>query len=261
MLKALWNKTLVKRVFYVFVIIVVWEIIFNMEVFSPLLFPSPFTVLSTFVREIGDGSLLLKAGSSLLMIFLGLFISVAIVIVLMTLVMISKTIRDLSSTLISVLDPLPGVALLPIAILWFGVGSEAILFVMVHSILWPILLSVITGFDSVPLIFREVGMGMGLSKMRMMTGVYIPSAFPNILAGLKTGWSRAWRSLIAAEMVFGAVGKIAGLGWDIYYKRSYLDMPGMFASLIMIMIIGILMEDYFFKRVEKATLVKWGMVI
>ena len=231
-----------------------------MEVFSPLLFPSPVTVFTTFVKEIADGSLLLKAGASLLMILLGLLISVAIVIVLMTLVMLSKNVRDLAGTLISVLDPLPGVALLPIAILWFGIGKEAILFVMIHSILWPILLSVITGFDAVPLIFREVGMGMGLSKMRMMTGVYIPSAFPNILAGLKTGWSRAWRSLIAAEMVFGAVGQMAGLGWDIYMKRSYLDMAGMFASLIMIMIIGMLMEDYFFKKVEKATLVKWGMV-
>ena len=230
------------------------------ELFPPLLFPGPVTVLGSFITEIGDGSLLIKAGASLLMIFGGLFISIGIVIVLVVLVMHSRAVRDLSDTLITVLDPLPGVALLPLAILWFGIDEKAILFIMVHSILWPILMSVITGFDTVPLIYREVGMGMGLSKMRMLTGVYLPSALPNILAGLKTGWARAWRSLIAAEMVFGAAGAAAGLGWDIYIKRSYLDMPGMFSTLIMIMIIGILMEDFFFKRVEKATVVKWGMV-
>ena len=260
MIKTLWGKTYIKRICYVVVLVAVWGILFSLKLFSPLLFPGPLSVLQTLVREVGDGSLLVKAGMSLLMIFIGMLISIAIVVVLMTLVMLSKALRDLCGTLISVLDPLPGLALLPIAILWFGIGDGAIIFIMIHSILWPILLSVITGFDAVPLIYREVGMGMGLSKMRMMTGIYIPSALPNILAGLKTGWARAWRSLIAAEMVFGAAGNSAGLGWDIYIKRSYLDMPGMIATLIIIMIIGILMEDFFFKRVEKSTIVKWGMV-
>jgi len=103
-------------------------------------------------------------------------------------------------------------------------------------------------------------MGIGLSKVRMVTGIFFPAALPSILSGLKTGWSRAWRALIAAEMVFGAVGRASGLGWDIQIKRGFLDMPGMFASLIIIMIIGILIEDIFFKRIEKATIMKWGMV-
>ena len=240
--------------------IAVWEILFRLELFPPLLFPGPVTVLESFVREIGDGSLLIKAGASLLMIFGGLLISVGIVIIMTILVMISKAVRDLAGTMITVLDPIPGVALLPLAILWFGIDEKAILFIMVHSILWPILMSVITGFDTVPLIYREVGLAMGLSKMRMLTGVYFPASLPSILAGLKTGWARAWRSLIAAEMVFGAAGAAAGLGWDIYIKRSYLDMPGMFATIIIIMIIGILMEYFFFKRVEKSTVIKWGMV-
>ena len=241
-------------------LVAAWTILYQLHLFPPILFPSPLAVAETFIREIGDGSLLIRSGASLVMIFGGLLVSIAIVFLLTVLVMVSKAVRELCGTLISVLDPLPGVALLPMAILWFGIGQNAMLFIMVHSILWPVLLSVITGFDAVPLIYREVGMGMGLSKLRMMTGVYIPSAFPYILSGLKTGWTRAWRSLIAAEMVFGVVGSSAGLGWDIYIKRSYLDMPGMIASLIMIMIIGILMEDFFFKRVEKATIIKWGMV-
>jgi len=224
-----------------------------------LLFPGPRTVLESLAREIGDGSLLVKAGVSLYMILVGLFISLLFVFVITVLAMLSKSINELARTLISVLDPLPGVALLPLAILWFGIGRGAIFFVMIHSILWPVLLNVLTGFDIVPAIYKELGMGIGLSKVRMVTDIYTPAALPSILSGLKTGWSRAWRALIAAEMVFGAVGRASGLGWDIYIKRGFLDMPGMFASLIVIMIVGILVEDLFFKRVEDATIRKWGM--
>ena len=258
-MKRIWEKTAVKRVFYVIVIVAIWEVIYLLEVFPVLLFPGPGTVFLTLAKEIADGSLLIKAGASLYMIVLGLVISVALVLLLMVLSMLSKTVHNLCGTLISVLDPLPGIALLPLAILWFGIGRDAILFVMVHSILWPVLLNVMKGFETVPLIYREVGMGIGLSRLRMVWGIFIPAALPSILAGLKTGWSRAWRSLIGAEMVFGAAGSAAGLGWDIYLKRSFLDMPGMFACLIVIMAIGLLIEDLFFKRVENATIVKWGM--
>jgi NitT/TauT family transport system permease protein len=258
MIKLL-SKKGTKRVIFLLVVVVIWETVFRLKIFPPLLFPAPLTVAETLVREITDGSLLSKAAVSLYMVFLGLIISILIVFVLTVLSMLSKSIHDLSKTLITVLDPLPGVALLPLAILWFGIGRGAILFVMVHSILWPVLLNVLTGFDMVPAIYKELGMGLGLSKVRMVTDIYIPAALPSILSGLKTGWSRAWRALIAAEMVFGAVGRASGLGWDIYIKRGFLDMPGMFASLIVIMIIGILIEDLFFKRVEDATIRKWGM--
>jgi len=256
----LWEKTWIKRIFYLIILLTVWEFIYKLKIFNPLLLPGPKQVFIKFMSEMLDGSLVIKAGASLYMILLGLLISIAFVLVFTVFAMMNKTLKNLAGTLITVLDPLPGIALLPLAILWFGIGRNAILFIMIHSILWPILLNVMTGFESVPLIYQEVGTVIGISKPRMVLGIFIPAAFPNILAGLKTGWSRAWRALISAEMVFGATGRSSGLGWDIYMKRSFLDMQGMFASLIMIMIIGILVEDLFFKRVEEATIVKWGMV-
>lgn len=82
----------------------------------------------------------------------------------------------------------------------------------------------------------------------------------SIIMGLKSGWARAWRALIAAEMIFGTTGALGGLGWDIYIKRSYLDMPGMLATLIVLMVIGILIEDLLFKFIENKTIKKWGVV-
>jgi len=122
------------------------------------------------------------------------------------------------------------------------------------------LLNIIGGFDSVPVIYKEVGKSIGLKGIKLITGVYIPASVPSILTGFKMGWSRAWRALISAEMVFGATGAVGGLGWDIYTKRSYLDMPGMFASLLVIMAVGVIVEDIIFKRIEKGTIKKWGMI-
>lgn len=261
MLKQILSYKIARRIFYVIIFLASWQAVYSMNIFSEILFPSPVTVFSTLVKEISDGSMIVKTSYTLYLILIGLLVSFLITALLVVLANLSFVLKDLMRTLISVLDPLPGIALLPIAILWFGIGKAAIVFIMIHSIVWPTLLSVMAGFDSIPKIYREVGQNIGLNKLQLIRDIYVPAAFPNILMGIKNGWARAWRSLIAAEMVFGTTGAIGGLGWDIYLKRSYLDMPGMIATLIVLMIIGILIEDLFFSTIEKHTVKKWGMVI
>lgn len=261
MLKQILSYKIVRRIFYVIIFLALWQAVYSMNIFSEILFPSPVTVFSTLIKEISDGSMVVKTSYTLYLILIGLLVSFLITALLVVLANLSYVLKDLMRTLISVLDPLPGIALLPIAILWFGIGKAAIVFIMIHSIVWPTLLSVMAGFDSIPKICREVGQNIGLNKLQLIRDIYVPAAFPNILMGIKNGWARAWRSLIAAEMVFGTTGAIGGLGWDIYLKRSYLDMPGMIATLIVLMIIGILIEDLLFSTIEKHTVKKWGMVI
>ncbi len=259
-LPSLWSRAWVRRLVYFAVFGLLWQSLWAIKVFPPIIFPSVGQIAGSFAREMADGSLMTKTGYSLYLIGLGMAISAALSLILTVLSMFFPTVKDLIRTLISVLDPLPGIALLPLAILWIGIGEGAILFVMVHSILWPMLLNVITGFESVPPIYSDVGRLIGLNRIRMMTGILVPASFPSILTGIKTGWARAWRALISAEMVFGATGVAGGLGWDIYIKRSYLDMPGMFASLIMIMLVGILVEDLLFRNLERVTVRRWGMM-
>ena len=259
-LRRLWSRAWVRRLVYFATFGLIWQLVWAIQVFPPIIFPSVGLIAESLFRELADGSLLAKTGYSLYLIGVGMGISAALTLILTLAAMFFPTVKDLIRTLISVLDPLPGIALLPLAILWIGIGEGAILFVMVHSILWPMLLNVITGFESVPPIYMDVGRLIGLNRLKMMTGVLMPASFPSILTGVKTGWARAWRALISAEMVFGATGVIGGLGWDIYIKRSYLDMPGMFASLIVIMVVGILVEDLFFRKLENVTVRRWGMM-
>lgn len=258
-MKKYLEKKIIRRILYLILFILLWQVVYMLQIFPSILFPSPSNVLEKLYTESIDGSLFIKTGYTLYLIIYGLFVSFIITALLVVLSNISTLFKDLMRTLISVLDPLPGIALLPIAILWFGIGKAAIIFIMIHSIVWPTLLSVIYGFDTIPKIYREVGQNIGLTKLQMVTKIYVPAAFPNILMGIKNGWARAWRALIAAEMVFGTTGAIGGLGWDIYLKRSLLDMPGMIATLLVLMIIGILVEDLLFSKIEQKTVKKWGM--
>ena len=260
-LKIIWDKKVMRSLIYLGVAAGAWQLAFISNHFPRILFPSVGQILSSLLRELGDGSMMLKLAFSMRLILIGMLMSVVLTVLLAVPCMFSKSIKALINSLISILDPLPGIALLPLAILWVGIGDKAIIFVMIHSILWPMLLNIIGGFDTVPAIYQDVGRSIGLNTLGMISGVFIPASVPSILTGFKTGWARAWRALISAEMVFGATGVMGGLGWDIYIKRSYLDMPGMLASLIVIMLTGIFVESVIFKKIENNTVRKWGMVV
>lgn len=260
LIKRLWKNGWVRGILFVLLVAGIWQALYLSRRFPAILFPSVTDIAASFWRELLDGSMLNRVGFSLKLILYGMGLSVLIAITVTLLAMASKSVKSMVGSLISVFDPLPGIALLPLAILWIGIGEAAIVFIMVHSILWPMLLNIIGGFSSVPAIYRDVGHAIGLKRNRFVFGILIPASVPSILTGFKTGWSRAWRALISAEMVFGATGNSFGIGWDIYLKRSYLDMAGMFASLIVIMLIGIVVENLIFKSIERATVVKWGMV-
>jgi NitT/TauT family transport system permease protein len=148
---------------------------------------------------------------------------------------------------------------LPLALIWFGLGPSSIVFVLVHSVLWAVSLNTHAGFLGVSNTLRMVGRNYGLSGLRYVYMILVPAAFPSILTGLKVGWAFAWRTLIAAELVFGVSSGSGGLGWFIYENKNLLDIPGVFAGLFTIIIVGLLVENVFFNNLEARTIKKWGM--
>ena len=249
-----------KYIVYILVVAIIWEITVMLQIFPEMLFPSIIDIFKSLITELFTGELLVKISYSLKLIFIGMGVSIIISILLLIASFVMPFTKDIIKTLISVLDPLPGVAILPLAILWVGIGEGAIIFIMIHSIVWPMVAYTLNGFSTIPTIYEDIGASIGLSKFKMLKDIYFFSAMPSIFQGIKTGWSRAWRALISAEMVFGATGTIGGLGWDLYIKRNFFNTSGMFATLLVIMLIGILVENLLFSRIEKSTLVKWGMV-
>jgi NitT/TauT family transport system permease protein len=166
---------------------------------------------------------------------------------------------DLLETLTSMFNPLPSIALLPLAMIWFGLGEGSIIFVLVHAVLWSVALNTHSGFKSVSPTWRMVGQNYGLSQLSYVTKILIPGALPSILTGLKIGWAFAWRTLIAAELVFGVSSSGGGLGWYIFQNKNLLEIPSVFAGLLMVIVFGLLVDNLVFRTLERRTIRRWGM--
>jgi NitT/TauT family transport system permease protein len=148
---------------------------------------------------------------------------------------------------------------LPLALLWFGLGSASIVFVLVHSVLWAVALNAHAGFRAVSETIRMVGRNYGLTGSTLVVRILLPAAFPSILSGLKIGWAFAWRTLIAAELVFGTTSGSGGLGWYIYENKNLIEIPNVFAGLLTVILIGLAVENLVFGTVERHTVRRWGM--
>ena len=193
------------------------------------------------------------------MLLTGYLAGLAIAALLTAFASLTRLGADLLETLTAMFNPLPSIALLPLALLWFGLGQGAIIFVLIHAVLWAVALNTFAGFRSVSPTWRMVGRNYGLSRPAYVLKILIPGAFPSILTGLKIGWAFAWRTLIAAELVFGAQGGSGGLGWFIYEHKNQLLTADVFAGLLTVILFGLLVENVIFKLIEKRTVERWGM--
>lgn len=226
---------------------------------NPLMFPAFSDVMVALWNSSVHGPLLSRVATSLKVLLMGYFAGVVCAAAFTTLAVSTRIGTDLLSTLTSMFNPLPAIALLPLALLWFGLGTPSVVFVIVHSVLWAVALNTHTGFLSVPDVQRMAGMNFGLSGLRYVVLILIPAAFPSILAGLKIGWAFAWRTLIAAELVFGVSSGQGGLGWFIFENRNYLETANVFAGLTAVIIIGLFVESVIFRAIEASTVQRWGM--
>ena len=239
-------------------IALVWQF-YAMSIDNELMLPSFSAAVSALWTAIVDGPLVERALFSFQILLVGYAIGVALAGLLVSASVSTQIGNDLLSLLTAMFNPLPAIALLPLALLWFGIGSPSIIFVIVHSVLWAVALNTHSGFRSVPETTRMAGQSFGLTGLRYIFGILVPAAFPSILSGLKIGWAFAWRTLIAAELVFGATSRSGGLGWFIFENRNSLETPAVFAGLLTVIILGLFVEGVVFRTIEKRSVRRWGM--
>lgn len=250
-IQDLLRKRGIQRTLWIFFFLGLWEGYVRFFSISPLLFPSIEAVVHTLFEDLFYGSLFWQTGSSLGIIAAGLFLSLVLAFGLAVLSRIGKIWESMVDTITVIAHPLPGLALLPLIIMWFGTGSGAILAIVVHSALWPLLLNMITGFDTVPSIYTDTGKNLSMSKLEITFEIMVPASLGYIISGLKIGWARGWRAFISAEMVFGSIGGKGGIGWYIFNQRTFMDTAGLFAGIILVILIGIVVENVVFGALEK----------
>ncbi|SFF12693.1 ABC transporter permease [Paracidovorax wautersii] len=254
----IWQQGGVRRLVILAVLAVLWEVAARWQN-NDLLLPTFLQTARALWEGLASGELVAKTAISLSVLLKGYFAGIAGAFVLTTLAVSTQFGRDLLSTLTSMFNPLPAIALLPLALLWFGLGQGSLVFVLVHSVLWPLALNTYAGFQAVPETLRMAGRNYGLTGIRYVLQILVPAALPAILSGLKIGWAFAWRTLIAAELVFGASSGQGGLGWYIFQNRNELYTDKVFAGLVLVILIGLLVESLGFHTLERLTVRRWGV--
>ena len=254
-----WQQGWLRKGLILAALAVLWEALARWQN-NDLLLPGCLATLSALAEGLASGELLERVRISLAVLAQGYLAGVGLAFLLTTLAVSTQFGRDLLSTLTAMFNPLPAIALLPLALLWFGLGSASLVFVLVHSVLWPLALNTFAGFQGVPETLRMAGRNYGLTGLAYVRQILVPAALPAILSGLKIGWAFAWRTLIAAELVFGAASGRGGLGWYIFQNRNELYTDRVFAGLLVVIAIGLVVENVVFATIERLTVRRWGMV-
>ncbi len=233
-----------------------WEAITLLNIWPEYLFPSPLKVLETLIEGMRNSSFIIAIGISLKRILVGYGISIFFGSLLGILINRFKILDETLGGLILGLQTLPSICWLPLALLWFGLNERAIIFVVIMGALFSITISIDTGIKHVPPLYIRIGRNMGARKVILLKEVIIPAALPYFVSGLKQGWSFAWRSLMAGELLFVSLG----LGYLLQVGRELNDMSQVIAVICVIAAISVLIDKCVFAQMESSIRKRWGLI-
>ena len=256
--ERIWENGAVRKTGILILLALVWQL-YALRVNNALTFPTFTDTVQALYEGFVHGVLLTRLWFSIKVLLMGYGIGIVLAALLSMLAISFRLGNDLLETLTAMFSPLPAIALLPLALIWFGLGNGSLVFILVHSVLWPVALNTHSGFRSVSNTLRMVGKNYGLRGFGYVAKILIPAAFPNILSGLKIGWAFAWRTLIAAELIFGVSSGSGGLGWFILENKTQLEIASVFAGLLTVILIGLIVENGVFRVIEQRTVRRWGM--
>lgn len=249
-----WQTVAIRTGFFA-VLFMAWYAVTSATTWNRMLFPTPVEVFKTLWIGLHDGSVPTAIAASMNRLVAGYGISLLIGIPLGLLLGRVKWLDDTIGTLSLGFQALPSICWLPLAILWFGLSEGSMLFVIVMGSLMSVLLSVRDGVKKIPRLYLRASRVLGATTWKSYYYVIFPASLPSILTGAKIGWSFAWRSLMAAELLYVN----DGLGSSLMMARELHDMTLVVATMIIIVIIGLLFDRVLFGGLERAVHRRWGL--
>jgi len=236
-------------------LLVIWQLVFLLELMPRWAFPSPIQVTYAFYELTLSGELLTNAFASMLRQFTGVILAAAFGIPVGLALGASATARAAFLPLCRMVYPIPGIAWIPLAILWFGVGFNSTVFVIFFSGIWPIIFNTMAGVQTLSGQYTDVARVYLAPRSLYTRRILIPGSLPFIIAGLRLTYGVGWRVIVGAEMI----SSIIGLGFLIDNARWQLRPDIMVCGMITIAMIGWVSENWFFDWVERRTIDRWGM--
>ena len=248
-------KKFMRHAIFYTVLIGIWALLAKLKVWPPYVFPSPQGVVESLAAGFADHSFWIAIGVSMKRMLLGYSLSVVLGMVLGLGVASNKFLEETMGGLLVSLQSLPSICWWPLALLWFGLNQNAILFVVIMGSLLSVTLAMEDGRKQMPRIFGQAGRNLGAKGFKLFWYVLLPASLPFIVSGLKQGWAFAWRSLITAEMLYLSLG----LGQVLMMGRDLNDMSAVIAVMFLIIAIGYIVDGVVFKGMERHLQNKWGL--
>lgn len=228
------------------IVIILWEILSGLGWLNVYLIPPPTQIGDRLLIIAGSGELIKHLGASLYRVVCGFSLALCIALPLGFLLGLAPGARDLLSPSLSFFQQIPGIAWIPMFILWLGIDEASKIAIIVYSAFFPIFLNTLHGIASTDPKLKEVAYTYGLSRWGLITRVYLPSAAPSVFVGMRLGLSYCWRSLVAAELL----GASKGIGYLIQEGREMAQPDLMLVGVLVIGLIGLFL-DFIFRHLEK----------
>jgi ABC-type nitrate/sulfonate/bicarbonate transport system permease component len=235
--------------------VLLWKVVHWSGVFPPWAFPSPEGVLGAFASTLQSGELLKNTWASVARQVVGVALAAVVGIPAGILLGASRDFRAAFLPIARLIYPIPGIAWIPMAILWFGVGFKSTVFVIFFTGVWPILFNTMAGVETLQGQYTEVARVYLAPRLFYVRRILIPGSLPFIITGIRLTYGVGWRVIVGAEML----SSITGLGFMIDDARWQLRPDVMVAGMITIAMIGWVMENWAFDWLEKVTIERWGM--
>ncbi len=249
-------KPIARQVIFYGVIFGLWSLICKLHIWPPYVLPAPWAIVEALWAGFQDHSFPIAILASMRRMLIGYGISVVLGTFLGIVLASNRFFEQTVSGLLVSLQSLPSICWLPLAVLWFGLSENAILFVIVMGSLLSVTISMETGRKQMPKIYSMAGRNLGARKWNLFYHVLLPASMPYIVTGLKQGWAFAWRSLFAGEMIYVTLG----LGQQLNAGRDLNDMNLVIAVMILIIAIGTTVDRLLFRTIEKRLQMKWGLL-
>jgi len=250
-----WGRVLVVIAVFYAGWLIGWELLARAGFWPTYIFPRAIPVLQTIWDNFINGHFPEAILASLRRLAIGYLIALGIGLGLGVLMGRIQTAQLTIGSVALGMQALPSIAWLPLALIWFGLDESAIIFVIVMGVVFSVAMATATGIRSIPPQLERAARNLGAKGESLLTDLILPASFPQMVSGMKQGWSFAWRSLIAAEMVYSTVG----LGHMLWVGREFSDLELVLAVMVVIVMVGLAADQLIFNRLEKAVHSRWGV--
>lgn len=244
-----------QRLAFLMLAVFTWWLLSSAGVWSRLVFPAPHEVGNAFIAGMRDRSIPIAVLASMQRMIVGYVFSVIVGVALGIALERWGWLDNTVGSFVMGLQSLPSICWLPLALLWFGLNERAILFVVVMGALFTITTATQDGIRHVPPLLVQAGQTLGARRWKLYLEVILPAALPSILIGLKAGWSFAWRSLMAGELLYSDIG----LGRILTTGRELGDMAQVLSAILVIVALGWITNAVVFSPLEIAVRRRWGL--